>query len=132
MEEIHESMPGSEQRTFSYVWSIMRKKIANSTEGVNRAAVIASWKKSNTLMLAAKGRKADGAANKAKAKAPTKAQKAVIDGVNAQVAKMNAMIATANKTLAKAAAASKTQPQAPPAKINRTPATQYVNALDIA
>ena len=42
MEEVQESMPGSEQRTFSYLWSIMRKKIANSTEGVNRAAVIAS------------------------------------------------------------------------------------------
>ena len=33
------------ERTFDYVWTIMRKKIANSTEGVNRAAVIASWQK---------------------------------------------------------------------------------------
>ena len=89
MEEIHESMPGSEQRTFSYVWSIMRKKIANSTEGVNRAAVLASWQKSNTLMLTAKGGRKDGTKdgaknNKTNSKAVTKAQKVVLDNVKAK------------------------------------------------
>ena len=39
------------------------------------------------------------------------------------------MIASANRQLAKAAAASKTQPEPPPAKINKSIATHYVNPL---
>ena len=104
----------------------MRKKIANSTEAVNRAAVIASWKKSNPVMLAAPkgGRKTDGAANKAKANATAKAQRAAMDGINAQVTQMNAMVVAANKQIAKAATVSKTQPAPPPAKLNKSIATQ--------
>ena len=51
VEEVQESMPGSEYRTFDYLWAVMRKKIANSTEGVNRAAVIASWNKGSAIRL---------------------------------------------------------------------------------
>ena len=88
----------------------MSKKVANSKEGVDRDAVVASWTKKSAFAMPAKVGVDD---KKQPSNSPpvTKAQQKFIKQVNDILNKVNGLIATAGPQKAVAKGANKAQPQ---------------------